>query len=199
MASDPQPTEPSQADIFALYLGSPIYRHYLETVINQSEPEVLRAGCPSLKLLDSNGYLLLAEAKFVKVGGGYSIDAGAWIALAKLDRCGSEVTRRMLLEAVPGQNQLKPTALLPGDFRGNLKLEFDARRIVLPGLGATANCQDMTKVFVIDIKSITPPSPQGWSETWIASACNKAVSAKVTYFGIPGGTNITASDFKLIQ
>jgi hypothetical protein len=193
-----QQTEPSQANIYAVFLGSPTYRDYLEAAINKSEPEVLRAGCPSLKLVVSNGYLPLAEAKFIKAGKGYSIDSGAWIAIAKLDRCGSEVIRRVLVKAVPGQNRLDSTPLLPGDFHGNLKLELDSRRIVFPALGAIAKCQDITKIFVIDIKSITNPSPQGWSETWTASACNKTVSAKVTYSGFPGGMNIFASDLKLI-
>jgi hypothetical protein len=54
-----------------------------------------------------------------------------FVALATLDRCGSQVTRRTLLKTVPAANQLQ-YILLPGDFHGNLQLEADAVRTVTP-------------------------------------------------------------------
>jgi hypothetical protein len=102
-----------------------------------------------------------------------------------------------LPKAPPGKNILEPNYLLPGEFRGNLKLETDARRIVLPGLGAFAKCSDITKVTVVDVKQLTPPSAKGWSETWTAAACGKTVEATVAYVVIEGGMNIVASDWKV--
>lgn len=92
-----------------------------------------------------------------------------------------------MLIAQPGKGQIEPIFLLPGEFRGNLKLERDARAIVLPRLAGTAKCQDPAKLAVLDVVPLTKAATAGWSETWIADACGKTVEATVTYAGIPTG------------
>jgi hypothetical protein len=133
----------------------------------------------------------------VQAGGNFRIDTGNWVAVAVLDRCGSQVTRRALLKAIPGANQLQPVFLLPGDFRGNLKLEVDAIRIVTPALLAFAKCQEVSKFQVINVTAITPASASGWSETWTAIACDTKIDAEVTYTATGDGMNIRTGKWKV--
>jgi len=106
------------------------------------------------------------------------------------------VTRRALLTAVPGKNEFLVTTLLPGDFRGNLGLETDAERVVIPSLMNAAACKDPKQFTMLDIKAVGAASAQGWSETWFAQACGKPVSTKVTYTKKTAGFNIATSETK---
>jgi hypothetical protein len=194
-------TPPANADpkaVFLQYLGSPSYKHLLERVLNAGKPPALKQECPSLQLLEWNKAQIIQQPTFVAAaGGGLNVDSGASVAVVAANRCGSRVIRRALLKAVPGQNFVQPTFLMPGDFRGNLKLELDARRIVFPGLAAFGQCSDATKVQVLDVRPLTPASPQGWSETWTAKACDRSVDATVTYSATADGMDIRAGNFKL--
>ncbi len=192
-----QQTEPDQKALFASYLNSSVYRAYLERIFNLGEPAMLKAECPAMKVVESNGTIIVEQPTFVRAGANFNINTGSWVAKAVLDRCGSQVTRRALLKAIPGANQLQPTFLLPGDFRGNLKLEADAIRIVAPGLMAFAKCQDTSKFQVINVTAITPASASGWSETWTAVACNTKIDAEVTYAATGDGMNISAGKWRV--
>ena len=191
-----QSGQPSAKDMFDGYVTSEPYRRYLETVFNRGEPQPPKAQCKTMKVVTSDRYLVLDPPKFTQVGGSYQIDSGTWVAVAALDRCGKRVTRRAVLKAVPGTNGLDVTLLLPGDFRGNLKVEADAQQIVVPSLMASAKCQDATTFSVLDIKLLGAATAQGWSETWTAQACGTPVSAKVVYSKTSTGVNIVASDVK---
>jgi hypothetical protein len=192
-----QQAEPDQKAIFASYVNSPVYRGYLEQVFNLGEPAILKAECPAMKVVTYNRTMVVEQPKFVRVGANFNIDTGSWVALAVLDRCGSQVTRRASLKAIPGANQLQPVFLLPGDFHGNLKLEADAVRIVTPGLMAAARCQDRNKFQVINVTAITPASASGWSETWTAVACDTKIDAEVTYAATGDGMNVSAGMWKV--
>jgi hypothetical protein len=195
--ADAQSSEPDQKTLFGGYLSSPGYRAYLEQIFNSAEPNLLKAQCPSLRLLESNKFIMVEEPKFVRSGTNYHVESGAWVGVAVLDRCGAPVTRRALLRVAPDTHVLQPTPLLPGEFRGNLKLEADAMRIVLPAMMAIAKCSDLAKARVLDVKSHGPPTPQGWSETWTAAACNMTIEADVSYSPIPGGMNISAGHLRV--
>ncbi|MGQ0684776.1 hypothetical protein [Bradyrhizobium sp.] len=194
-----QQAEPDQKALFTAYLNSPVYKGYLEKIFNLGEPAILKAECPTLKVVTYNRYTILEQPKFVRAGTNFNIDAGVWVASTVLDRCGSQVTRRALLKALPNTNQLQPSFLLPGDFRGNLKLEADAIRIVTPGLMAFAKCEDRRKFQVLNVAATTPTaaSTTGWSETWTAVACDKKIDAQVTYTAIDNGMNISAGNWKV--
>jgi hypothetical protein len=187
-----QQAEPGQKAIFVSYLNSPVYKEYLEKIFNLGEPAILKAECPTMTAVTYNRFIVLEQPKFVRAGANFHIDTGSWLAAAVLDRCGSQVTRRALLKAIPGTNQLQPTFLLPGDFHGNLKLEADAVRIVTPGLMAAAKCQDRSKFQVLNVTAVTPASANGWSETWTAVACNTKIDAEVTYTATGNGMNVSA-------
>jgi hypothetical protein len=191
-----QQPEPDQKALFAAYLNSPLYHAYLEQIFNAGEPAILKAECPAMKVAQ-NRTSTLEQPKFVRAAGNFQIDTGSWIALATLDRCGSQVTRRALLKAVPAANQLQHILLLPGDFRGNLQLEADAVRIVTPLLMAFAKCQDQGKFQVINVTAITPASASGWSETWTAIACDTKIDAEVTYTAMGDGMKISAGKWKV--
>jgi hypothetical protein len=192
-----QQPEPDQKALFAAFLNSPVYHAYLEQIFNAGEPAILKAECPAMKVVGQNRTVTLEQPKFVRAAGKFQIDTGSWMALATLDRCGSQVTRRALLKADPAANQLQHTLLLPGDFRGNLQLEADAVRIVTPVLMAFAKCQDQSKVQVINVAAITPASASGWSETWTAMACDKKIGAEVTYTAMGDGMKISAGNWKV--
>jgi hypothetical protein len=186
-----------QKALFASYVNSPVYSGYLEKIFNLGEPAVQKAECPAMKVVEFNRTIAVEEPKFVRAGANFNIDTGSWVAIAVLDRCGVHVTRRALLKAVPGANQLQPTFLLPGDFRGNLKLEADALRIVKPGLMGFAKCEDGSKFRVLDVAARTPASAAGWSETWTAVACDTRIDAEVSYTATAGGMNISAGKWNL--
>jgi len=193
-----QQPEPDQKALFAAYLNSPVYRVYLEQIFNAGEPAILKAECPVMKVVVQNRTSTLEQPKFVRAAAGnFQLDTGSWVALATLDRCGSQVTRRALLKAVPAANQLQHILLLPGDFHGNLQLEADAVRTVTPALMAFAKCQEQSKFQVINVAAITPASASGWSETWTAIACDKKVDAEVTYTAMGDGMKISAGKWKL--
>lgn len=192
-----QQPEPDQKALFASYINSPVYKAYLEQIFNLGEPAILKAECPALKVVVQNQIQVLDQPTFVRAGTNFNIDTGSWIAVAVLDRCGSQVRRRALVKGIPGANQLKPVFLLPGDFHGNLKLESDAFLIVTPAMMAFAKCQDKSKFKVINVTAITPASPAGWSETWSAAACDKKVDAEVTYRATGNGMNISAGKWKV--
>ena len=192
-----QPAQPDQKAMFGSYLQSPGYKAFLERLFTLGEPATLKAECPTLKIVELHRHVMLQQPTFVRAGANYNIDTGAWVGAALLDRCGAKVTRRALLKAVPGTNNLDATLLLPGDFPGNLKLETDAKFIVIPGLAAHAKCGDVNKVRVLDIKALTPAAPAGWSETWLAEACGVKVEAEVIYSATATGMNIVARNWKL--
>lgn len=189
--------EPDQKALFASYVNSHVYRGYLEQAFNLGEPAILKAECPAMKVVAYNRTIVLEQPKFVRAGANFNIDTGSWVALAVLDRCGSQVTRRALLKAIPGANQLQPAFLLPGEFRGNLKLEVDVIRIVTPGLIAFAKCQDRSKFQVLNVTAVTPASVSGWSETWIAVACDTKIDAAVTYTATGNGMNVSAGKWRV--
>ncbi len=190
----------SQKELFAGYLNSKPYKRYLEAAFNQGEAPVLKNQCPSLRLIKGNQYTLIKQPKFVKAGSGYSLSSGVWIARAVMDRCGKRVIRRALLEAKGGdQNLIKPTFLLNGEFQGNLKLEYDARRIVFPALAAYGNCDKPNMVSVLDIKAPGPSSPKGWSEIWIARSCDSIVEVDVSYTATKDGMAIAAKKRKVTK
>lgn len=197
ISAQAQPAETDHKALFAAYTQSPAYKAYLEKVLNLGEPSTLKAQCPSLHLQEWDKVSIIEQPKFVRTKSNFQMNSGVWVAYTSMDRCGSSVTRRVLLKAVPGKNLIEPTFLMPGDFRGNLRLEVDARRIVFPGIAAYGQCNDPAKLRVLDIKSLTPASPQGWSETWIAEACDKTIEVTVTYFAYGNGMNISARDWKV--
>jgi hypothetical protein len=188
---------PDQKALFASYVNSSVYRAYLEQIFNSGEPAVLKAECPALKVVTQNRVNVVDQPTFVRAGTNFNIDTGSWVAVGVLDRCGAQVTRRALVKAIPGANQLRPVFLLPGDFRGNLKLEADAVRIVTPALMAFSKCKDWSKFQVINVAPITPASASGWSETWTAVACDAKIDAEVTYAATGDGMNISAGKWKV--
>jgi len=197
-AASSQAPAPDQKTVFAAYVNSPSYRSMLEEIINAGEAPTSKAQCPQMKIVEWDRTSIVEQPTFVRAANNnYEIDTGAWVGLAILERCGSRVTRRVLLRAEPGLNRFNPTLLLPGDFRGNLKLEMDAKLIVLPMLSGNANCGDFASLRVLDIKAHGPPSAGSWSETWSAIACGSRIEADVVYTPIAGGMNVTARNFRI--
>jgi hypothetical protein len=186
----------SAPDWFPSYLGSPGYEHYLESVFNKMEPPPLKAQCPMLKLAGDNDASIVVPPTFGTSNGLKYIESGEWIARVHFDACGKKVTRRALLKAVGGPNHVVvPTSLLPGDFRGDLRLEADARRIVLPEIMGEAHCKDWSTLYVLDTVSSDPPNSEKWSEVWTAQACGTPVKTDVMYWhdSTAGGTQIYAT------
>ncbi|MEJ0072455.1 MAG: hypothetical protein WDO24_31425 [Pseudomonadota bacterium] len=194
-----QSPQPDPKALFAGYVASEQYRLFLETVFNRGEPQPPKDRCASMKVVSWNKYLVLDPPTFVRVNGSYKIETGTWVAGAELNRCGKQVMRRAVLKATPGNNGLDATLLLPGDFRGNLQLEEEADRTVVPSLMTAAKCQNGTTFAVLDIKPSSPVTPQGWSETWTAQACKTIVTAKITYSKTSTGVNIAVSDAKVTR
>lgn len=177
--------------VFVSYLASAGYRALFIKVVSGYERRIAEPKCLPLELVDLEITEIIDQPKFVRVGEAYNIDSGAWVAKGTMRRCGEEITRRMLARAVPGKNMLLPAALTPGDFQGNLRLEIDTGRLAYPALMHKASCTDNKKIVVTNVKSLTPASRKGWSETWSAKACGKVVEVTVTYVADATGMQIT--------
>ncbi|MDE1939914.1 MAG: hypothetical protein KGI68_12915 [Alphaproteobacteria bacterium] len=165
-------------------------------MFNKMEPPPLKAQCPALKLSGVNFGSIVVAPTYVTVNGLKYIESGTWIARVYFDACGKKVARRALLKAVGGPNHVvEPTSLLPGDFRGDLRLEADAKRIVLPGIMGEAHCGDWSTLYVLDIVSSDPPGSDKWREVWTAQACGTLVKSDVTYWrdDVRHGINISTT------
>jgi hypothetical protein len=185
-----------QKEAFVHFLLSPSAQKFIERSIADAENQALKTQCSTLKVLEANKFDIIDQPVFEQRETGLRLKSGSWVSVAKVDRCGVTTTRRLYIKYLPDQNRFEVSPLLPGDFRGNLKLEADARRIVVPGLMAAGHCADRAEFYLLDVKALGAAMPQGWSETWSARACGKSVSATVSYNAIPGGMDIAAEDLK---
>lgn len=178
-------------DLEKNFFASTMYQSYVEQAFNALEPAPLKAECPVLKFRNFTGHLPIKPLQFAKVGKGISVIAGAWIAEPDIDRCGQSARRRILM-TVKGPNQIDPIPLLPGEFRGDLQLEIDARRIVMPIIKSKARCTDDSAIYVLNV-AFMGGDPKDWKESWTAQACEQPVTVNVHYFGTPdGGVDIAA-------
>ena len=185
-----------QADMTQLlfkFVQSDGYLSSLSKTVPVAEPPPLRATCSNMIVIDANSISLIEPPTFSKVGTEMRVEGGAWISTVKVDRCGETVTRRFLVHANDGN--LDYTALLPGDFHGDLTLEQDAKKLILPGLMNAAKCTDMAKVFVLNVHNLSPVTPTGWSESWTASTCGTLTKANIKYVIGGGEVTISGSDF----
>jgi hypothetical protein len=186
----------SDAEIFADYVKSPHHRAFLLKAYNDLEPPPLKAACAKLEIVALDPPLVLQAAGFAQIGNEYIPSVGRWVQRATLNRCGAKILRRLYLQADPRDGTLHALPMLPGEFPGNVQLENDATRIVLPAMMGAAKCADFKKVFVLDTRLTSPPKPQGWSETWTVQACSRSVTADVSYVADETGMNITARNLK---
>ncbi|HEY4941295.1 MAG TPA: hypothetical protein VII56_07690 [Rhizomicrobium sp.] len=186
----------TDAQLFADYVKAPAYTKYLSDAINGTEPPPLKAKCARLDIAALDPPLVLVKAEFAQIGNNYPISVGRWVARVTLNRCGTKVVRRMFIEADPQTGTIHSQALLPGEFAGNLQLEHDAPRIVLPPAMGAAKCNDWKSLWVLDTKLTRPSVAAGWSETWTMQACGRTVTADVIYTADSTGMNITAKNVK---
>ncbi|HWD25996.1 MAG TPA: hypothetical protein VG387_02430 [Rhizomicrobium sp.] len=186
-AADPQ------AAVFQSYLQSPAYRSILEKAYNDTEPAMLKAQCPALKVTSFDPPEIVLPAKFAKgPRGGWQAVDGAWVQRATLDRCGKPVVRRALAETAPN-NGLRVRPLLPAEYSGGYKLEPNAIGTVEINTVYKLGCKDTKKPEVLDIKRVSKPNP-GWTELWTLSLCGKTATARVTYLPGGGQTDIETSE-----
>jgi hypothetical protein len=186
----------SDAEIFTTYVKSAHHRAFLLKAFNDLEPPPLKSTCAKLEIDALDPPLVLQAAEFAQIGNEYIPSVGRWVQRATLTRCGTKAIRRLFLQADPRDGTLHALPMLPGEFPGNIQLENDATRIVLPGMMGVAKCTDFKKLFVLDTKLTSPPKPEGWSETWTVLACGRTVTADVSYLADDTGMNITARNLK---
>jgi hypothetical protein len=187
--------EPSQQVLFETFLHSDLYHSYIDQAFNMIEPPTLKAECPQLKALEFNVYSPIQPVSVTGSGEDHRVSAGAWVAHPVFDRCGKRVKRRALLQVQP-DGTIRPIALLPGDFRGDLTLERDARRIIFPGMMAKLGCKDSKDFFIIDVTRQSETTDGGWLEVWTGRGCGKDVTADVTYDRHADGIVVTGQNFR---
>ncbi len=196
-AAAPPPAKQNNADIFAAFVQDDGYKAFLLQAYNGTEPAPLKAKCPALKIVGVGPPEVIKPPSFVKTGDAFRIAGGAWVARGLLNRCGTPVIRRLVIEAVPATGGLHAITLIPGQFPGNLPLEKTATHIVLPPAMAAARCADFKKLYVLDTKLTSPANPKGWTETWTMQACGRMVTADVIYAGGAKGMTVTAKNVKV--
>lgn len=187
----------TDAQLFADYVKASTYKKYLSDAINGTEPPPLKATCAKLDIAAIDPPLVLVAPEFAQIGNTYPISTGRWVARVTANRCGAKAVRRMLIEADPQTGTIHSRALIPGEFAGNLNLENDAARIVLPAAMGMAKCKDWKSLWVLDTRLTSPPKPQGWTEAWTMQACGRGVTADVSYAADATGMNITARNVKV--
>lgn len=174
-----QTAPPSNEQLFQSFLASPAYSNFIEQALAGTEPAPLKAECARLTVVDQPRFAIIRPAGFSVANGQGAITDGVWVAFLPVDRCGVRTVRRLLV-VVAGANNLTPSRLLPGDFRGDLRLEADVQRTVLPVMMELAECQDEKNVFIGDIKSVSATA-DAWSEQWFANACGRPATLLVHY------------------
>ena len=183
---------PEQQQLSGL-IGSPSFRAFLQEAVAGNEAAVFKAKCAEPKVTRVLGFLIVTPPNITQRG----IEAGAWVTHVEVDRCGTTASRRILARVEGGINSLTSTGVLPGDFRGDLKLETDVIRTAVIALMGTAGCRDIAQFGVSDIKALTPVTAAGWSETWFAEAYGKPIIAVVDYKRDATGVGFNVHDVKV--
>lgn len=174
-----QTTAPTNEQLFQSFLASPVYANFIEQGLAGTEPAPFKAECERMTVVDQPRFAVVRPAAFSVTNGQGAITDGVWIAFLPVDRCGTRTVRRLLV-VVSGPNNLTPSRLLPGEFRGDLRLEADVQRTAMPVFMDMADCKDEKNVFISDIKSISATT-EAWSEQWLANACGKPATLLVHY------------------
>ena len=193
-----------QAAILESFVLSRDVQTYVGSLIQQMEPEPLKAQCGTLRVLDANRYVIVVPPVFVKEGNGYALQSGAVAIQATVDRCGQRVIRRVLLMRKNPSERVAGARLTPGDFGGNAILERDTILEARPLAYVTAKCSPSDPVYPIDTKSVTRLGPDGGEVLWTFWACSKPVQIDVHYTpmlsnGARAGMNIVAGPVKLLD
>jgi len=186
----------SDAQIFADYVKSEHHRAFLLQSFNKFEVPPLKAKCAKLDTPVFDPPMVLVPATFAQIGNDFIPSTGRWVQRATLNACGTKVMRRLYLEADPRDGSLHAAPMLPGEFAGNVNLENDSTRIILPGMMGVAQCKDYKKLYVLDTKLTSKPRAQGWSETWTVQACGRTMTVDGVYTADATGMNINAKNIK---
>jgi hypothetical protein len=192
-----------QAALLNQFVMSPQAQSAIASAIPNLEPEPLKAQCSALRVLDASRYLP-AQAVFAKQGANWALQSGGVVVVAVVDRCGKRVQRRIVLIRKHPNEPVKLERLTPGDFGGNIKLELDTLRIVMPFATIKAGCPTGTPAYPIDTRNISPISHDGGEVVWTFWACGKPVEADVHYTpllkdGALVGMNISAGQFQVLD
>lgn len=184
VAAEPAAEQQATTDpavILLSYVKTPGYLNSVQKMLPLAEVPPMRKRCKDIALLDANRVSIIETPVFTQTPTGLRLDGGAWINLIGAETCSERVTRRFLVTAKPNGGGVDYRPLLPGDFRGNLVMENDAKRLAIPTLAKAAHCLDPAKVFIINIHALGVATTKGWSEFWEAEACGKPASADVDY------------------
>lgn len=153
---------------FLDYLDSPEYWALIRQRTIELEPPPLAADCPSIEPLRRQGWSPVEYPRWSAEH--HSAVFGTWIERVVVDRCGEVTLRRLLVMARP-LGDLLVSALVPGGFLGNLRLEFDTRPLVAKAAMEAADCSDLRSVYVLDTRVIDLPKKGVWHERWTVQAC----------------------------
>jgi hypothetical protein len=178
------------AVILLSYVNTPGYLNGVQKMLPLAEVPPMRKRCKDIALLDAGRVSIVEPPVFTQTPTGLRLDGGAWINLVSAETCGQRVTRRFLITAKPNGDGVDYRPLLRGDFRGNLVMENDAKRLATPTLATVAHCLDPAKVFILNIRAQGPETAQGWTEVWDADACGKRATAEVEYVKENGAITI---------
>ncbi len=186
-ASGGAPSAAEAIEMIRAFLASDVYRANLTTQIRDLEPPVLLAVCDKLTPdFDPAKHRITVLSQLTMDPGLGMPVAGAWSSSVPVDRCGSEVRRTIMVQAV-GKGQFRFAALLPGDTLANAKLQGDALRAAVPGVAAQMGCKDQDTVRVIDTAIAEKPVDRVWTETWTFAGCNMTQQRPVRFSPSPAG------------
>lgn len=205
-----EPVSPSQTETKAPALtpaamleqliASPGYQKFLADLVNSEEPAALRRVCPTVELTNGLAYSIIETPTFSAHAAGDKLESGVWMSVAQVDRCGRPARRRVLIRFDTTLKRFRALALVPGDFPGNLALERDTYRAIVPEAATVAACSDPHRVSVLDTRELVPLTHAGGREVWTLIACDKWVAVTVTFTPAADGRHmdIRGSDYTLI-
>lgn len=194
-ASGSAPSPAEAVEMIRAFLDSDVYRENLTTQIRALEPPVLLAVCDKLTPnFDPSKHRITVLSPLTMDPGLRMPAAGSWSSSVPVDRCGSEVRRTILVQAV-GKGQFRFAALLPGDTLATAKLQGDMLRAAVPAVAADMGCKEMDTVRVIDTAIAEKPVDRAWTETWTFAGCNMTQLRPVRFSPSPAGQG--AVDFTI--
>jgi hypothetical protein len=191
-ASGGAPTPAQAVEMIRAFLASDVYRENLTTQIRDLEPPVLLALCDKLTPdFDPAKHRITVLSEFTMDSGLRLPVAGSWSSSVPVDRCGSEVRRTILVQAV-GKGQFRFAALLPGDTLANAKLQGDTLRAAAPVVAAEMGCKE--PVRVIDTVIAEKPVDRAWTETWTFAGCSMTQQRPVRFSPSGQGMDFVVGD-----
>jgi hypothetical protein len=188
----PQPVAGQQPPVaskeFTAFLSDdPSYGAWLLNRIQTFEPAAMLAECADIKITGRHSFEI-TDPPIIPRGSAMP-QSGSWIEHVDIDRCGTP-SRRSLIVAARGLDQLEGQGLMPGETVALPLLQEDTAKVAWPDAAQRLKC-DPRQVYPADSRVVglyAPGAP--WREAWTLGGCGRKVTLTIDFKPGEDGTKI---------